>query len=434
MISRYSQILQQARAINELLGSSPGHVQKIYSTARYLALQIRIPRRSFYLFLGRGGGFEGLWMGETAPASPLRLRDTWLEWSRRNLTGSLLLHVEVDENDRALRLRLQREGGVQDFYLLWAGRSSYFAFHRQSAAEWFTSWGGAGGQGFHVFDPVGRRQERAISEEAPVLTAIDQLLLQEKAVLDQQRVPRAKLKSLRVKIGKIEGDIEKIRQWSAFQAWLVALDPSELEGKSTVSFQTLQYKFPSGLSPWQKREWLFGHVKRLRLAEAHQEKRLHETRLELERAVKGDEQVESTLRPIRPVWKGRTAKTEQPKVVTEDYEVISFGTYKIGVGKTATGNDQLRKSWASSEDWWVHAAHGTSAHAVIKLAAPGQVSPKQIREAAFLIAKRSGFPQTQIEVVVTLVKNVRGVPGSAGMVTYKKQKTLLCELSEGLKS
>lgn len=430
MISRYSQIRQQVKKLSELL-RAPAHIQKIYSSAWYLCLQLRLPGKTFYLYLGRGGGHEGIWIEEVPIPSILRLRDTWLEWCRKNLTSSLLNDVELDPQDRAIRLRFGHGGRAKDLYLLWAGRSSYFAFNDVSTGDWFIPWGGESSEGFKVFDQVGRTQSARLEESDVPLASIGELLELEKKQLEKLQNPKTKIKSLKRKIEKIQIDLTKIRSWSRFQDWISKQNPEELEGLVEIKFEDLRYKLPVGLSGWQRRDWLFQQAKRLKLAESNQAERLKQTEIELESKLVKASVGANTIKPIRPVWGNVSPLKNKIEKLEDDYDVHSYEGYKIGVGKTAQGNDQLRKSWSKPEDWWIHAASGTSAHAIIKLAVPGQVTPEQIKSSAFLIAKYSGSTASQLEVVLTQVKNVRGVPGKAGMVTYKKSKTLLCDLEEG---
>lgn len=430
MISRYSQIQQQGQVLSGLL-RSPGHVQKIHSTAWYLCLQVRLPGKTFYLYLGRGGGHEGLWTSSLPTPAPLRLRDTWLEWCRKNLSSALLLSIDIDPHDRAFRLNFGRGGEISEFYVLYAGRTTFFAFYDGNEKKWFVPWGGAPADGFDVFNEVGRKLASPPAEVAPPYPPIEDLLKLEAAFLERHRTPKAKLKSLKTKIEKIEGDLVKIRQWPNLQSWIEQQDPASYENSREVVMQHLKYKFPQGLNGWQKRDWLFGQVKRLKLAEAKQVVRLHEAQEALEKMHSAPQLEESTLRPIKPIWRSVAPDKVEKKVVQDEYDIHSYGDCRIGVGKSAQGNDQLRKTWASGDDWWVHSLHGTSAHAIIKLPQVGLATPEQIKRAAVLIAKRSGSRASQLEVVVTMVKNVRGVPGAAGMVTYKKNKTLLCDVSEG---
>ena len=128
MIARHSQIRQQVQEMSSLL-ARPGHIQKIYSTARYLCLQVRVERKNVCLYLGSGGGFAVLWLSSSIPSSFLRKRDRWLEWCRSHLSSALLLNVTMDPLDRSICLRLQKAGARQDFYVSWIGRDSYFAFN-----------------------------------------------------------------------------------------------------------------------------------------------------------------------------------------------------------------------------------------------------------------------------------------------------------------
>lgn len=430
MISRYSQIRQQVKELSGLLGT-PAHIQKIYSSAWYLCLQLRFPGRTLYLYLGRGGGHEGLWLDPSPIPSALRLRDTWLEWCRKNLTSSLLSEVEIDSQDRAIRLRFVHGGVAKDLYILWAGRTSYFAVNYIDSGEWFIPWGGESEEGFKVFDQVGRTTVANTEESSVELPPVSALLQLEKTQLEKLYNPKTKIKSLKRKIDKIQSDLNRIRSWPRFQEWIQKQNPEEFENKTEVKFEDLHYKFPANLSGWQRRDWLFQQTKRLKGAEEKQSLRLIQTEKELESKTTYSSSAENIIKPIRPVWGNVSPVKNKIEKSDQDYEIHTEDNFKVGIGKTAQGNDQLRKNWGKGEDWWVHAAHGTSAHAIIKLNAEGQVSPQQIQRAAFLIAKYSGSEATQIEVVVTQVKNVRGVPGKAGMVTYKKSKTLLCDLAEG---
>lgn len=432
MIARYSQIQQQVAVLSASL-SRPGHVQKMYSTSRYLCLQIRVGGKNLSVYLGRGGGHEGLWLGEKIPASFLRLRDRWLEWCRKNFSSSLLLAVTMDPLDRGVAFDMQKGGAKQTFHVAWLGRNCYFACFDHASQKWFTSWRGSfeGVAGFEIFDELGRKSFNDVAPP-PALTPIEFLLNEEDAHARKGAVPKQKIKSLRTKIGRIKQDLARIAQWEDFQKWLSALDPASLEPLEKIEHGDLAYKFPKGLSTWQKRDWTFGQIKRLRSVESLQQGRLRESEQLLTEMEAGKEITENPLRPLGPIWKN-VSPSQATAITNEgDYFVHALEGFKVAVGASAQGNDQLRKLWAKAEDWWLHASIGTSAHAIIKLPAEGIPSPGQLTEAARLLAKRSGISATQLEIITTQVKNVRGVTGKPGMVTYKKQKILLCDLSDGV--
>ncbi len=432
MIARYYQIQQQVTSLAASL-TRPGHVQKIFSTSRYLCLQVRFPGKNVCLYLGRGGGCEGLWLGETIPVSFLRLRDRWLEWCRKNFSSSLLIDVTMDPLDRGIVLEMQKGGERQSFHISWIGRHCYFACYDHAAGKWFTGWKGSveGVPGFEIFDDVGRRAVNEIPQVKP-LPAIEDLLKEENLLACKGAVPKQKIKSLRTKIGRIQDDLRKISQWQSFQTWLTSIDPLSLEGLEKIQHQELSYKLPKGLTAWQKRDWTYGLIKRLRSAEKLQQERLAQNVADLARMEAGMNVEENPLRPLGPVWKNITA-SHQPTVTNEgDYQIHNLDGFKVGIGASAQGNDQLRKLWSKSEDWWIHAANGPSAHGIIKLSQDGTPTPEQLATVAKLIAKRSGISATQLEIITTQVKNVRGVTGKPGMVTFKKTKILLCDLSDGV--
>ena len=432
MIARYSQIQQQVTALAASL-SRPGHVQKMYSTSRYLCLQIRVGGKNISLYLGRGGGHEGMWLGEKIPASFLRLRDRWLEWCRKNFSSSLLLAVRMDPLDRGVAFDMQKGGEKQTFHVAWLGRNCYFACFDHATKKWFTSWNGSfdGAEGFEIFDEIGRKSFIDVTPTAP-LPPIEDLLKEEDLHARKGAVPKQKIKSLRTKISRIKQDLARISQWEEFQAWLSSLDPASFEPLEKIQHGDLAYKFPKGLSTWQKRDWVYSQIKRLKSVESLQQGRLLESEQLLAEMEAGKEITENPLRPQGPIWKNVSA-SQAPAITNEgEYSVHTLEGFKVGVGASAQGNDQMRKLWAKSEDWWLHASAGTSAHGIIKLPQEGIPSPEQLTIAARLLAKRSGISATQLEIITTQVKNVRGVTGKPGMVTYKKPKILLCDLSDGV--
>ncbi len=427
MIARYPQIKQQVERIHGELADG-GHVQKIYSTAFYLCLQVRARGKNLFLYLGRGSGHEGIWCGDGVPPAFLRKRDRWLEWCRRHLTSAVLVGLEIDALDRIVRFVLRKQGQRYEFYTAWIGRRAYVSFFDAEKSSWFHFWrsGEDGAVSFAVFDEVGRRE--ATGGSAGDLVGVGELLAAESRRARESAQPKKLKKSLTTKIRKIQEDLAVIGQWRQLEEWLQTQDPSTLEELQQFRLGELRYKLPP-VSAWKKRDLLFGHLRRLKQAELSQQRRLAEAQAALAASEVDADAVENTLRVAEPVWRSEAAKRSEPQA-QDAYEVQSFAGYKIGVGLTAQGNDQLRKSWAKAEDVWVHAASGTSAHAIIKLAAPGVVMAEHLTQAARLIARRSGIATGELVIIFTPVKNLRGVTGTPGMVTYKKTKTLVCDLRE----
>ncbi len=90
MIQYYRDLESQVKAIQSE-GLTGGQIQKIYSTSQLVSLSIRIPGKTWSLYLGRGSGIEGFWLGDSPPPSHLRRKDNFLEYLRRHLSSCTFL-------------------------------------------------------------------------------------------------------------------------------------------------------------------------------------------------------------------------------------------------------------------------------------------------------------------------------------------------------
>jgi predicted ribosome quality control (RQC) complex YloA/Tae2 family protein len=195
-------------------------------------------------------------------------------------------------------------------------------------------------------------------------------------------------------------------------------------------------KFEGQLNSFERRNVVFQKIKKLRRGEGILNERLKSVEEMLEGKEETKEMI-SSLPVIRPIW----GKTESPKPAQtlnphHDFRVIKLDNCQLGVGNNANGNDQLRNKWASKEDIWFHLDGIKSAHAILKLDSPVVPSPELVNLVASILAYFSHFNGDWIPIIFTSVKNLKGVTGAPGMVTYKKEKHLSCprvEISTWLK-
>ena len=416
MISRYSEILHYSKAINHEL-ESLGHVQKIYSTSYYVSFQVRVRGKSIFILLGRGGGHEGVFLSSANPKSELRKRDKWLEWLRKYVSGSLLLEIEIDPEDRSVALIVQKGGTQEKVYFAWIGRMSYF-FHEIQGKVAFKSWSRNVGDegGFKVFNEVGRRPI-GLHQEVRQISG-DDLLRDEEKQSGSDSEASKKTKKRMLKITKIKQDLEKLSRWKELKQWLDKIDVGELSEKQEVRFQSLKIKLNRSMSPFQKKDFLYQKMKALREAE-----KMQELRLQAEENFDVQKIAINNLKTISPVWANLEIKTQN--ITTEDqYKIYPCDGYSIGVGSSAEGNDRMRKQWSSPDDVWVHAANGKSAHAIIKLKSGVLFNIEMLQKAGEYILNQSGKDSGVIEIVYTHVKYLKSVSGSPGMVIFKKEKRI----------
>lgn len=435
MIQYYLDLQKQVKAISEQL-LTYGQIQKIYSTAFFISFSIRTPGKTWHLYLGRGGGYEGVWLDEGSPPSVLRRKDNFLEYLRRHISSCSFVSLDLDENDRIIKLDYQKFGQLQSILFFWKARKLYFVHYFQDAPEapfkLLLSWQGKAvipNQGvpnlFECFNEVGRRTDMKHDLVSPSSLSIKELL--------QEELKAASLKGLHSapsflqrKITNIENDLERARQWHQLQN---VLDEGQSLDMYELKVGDQKIKFEGELNAFERRNLLFEKIKKLKRGEGILSNRLVEAKDQL--AGKSTETKSTSAIPInKPIWgkeelKAKATLSNKP-TEKEDFKIFKFEDYSIGVGLCSSGNDQLRSRWGSKEDLWLHLDGAKSAHAIIKMAKPGLPPPEALDLAASIVAYFSHISGDWISVIYTQVKNLKGVTGAAGMVIYKKEKHLQC--------
>lgn len=412
-----------------------GQIQKIYSTSYFISFSIRAPGKTWHLYLGRGNGQEGIWLHNQAPISALRRKDTFLEYLRRHMSACSFVGIELDPNDRIVKLSYQKYGQLQTMAFFWKARKLYFLHHYQESPEapfkLLLSWHGKAfipnedmADFYEFFNEVGRRNDMKHDLHSAQTSTIEQLL--------EDELNAAKIKGmtsgptfLQRKINNIEEDLIRTKLWNQMQTMLDqghALDMYELKVGSH------KIKFEGELNPYERRNLLFEKIKKLKRGESILNQRLQDARDML--AGKATESKEASSLPItKPVW-GKEEIKENTLLVKEaqrdDYKILRFEDYSIGVGLSSNGNDQLRNKWATKEDLWIHLDGSKSTHAIIKLQGASAITPEMINLGASIVAHFSHVSGDWVSIIYTHVKNLKGVSGSPGMVIYKKEKHLRC--------
>jgi predicted ribosome quality control (RQC) complex YloA/Tae2 family protein len=433
IISNYHILQHHIESLNKEL-AQPKFIQKIYSSSRYLSIQLHGGGQGFYLYLGRGHGFEGCWQAPQPIPSALRLKDQFLEYLRKYLSGGLLLSVQIDNWDRIMILNYQKFGQKNTFYLFWCARNLYVAHDyfdpaKDAFVRWL-SWEGRveydhpGGMLEH-FNKIGRTQLIVNSSVIKTKT-IDELLKDELQNISENPVQRKSHKKLMLKVENIKNDITQMDLAIRYQEELIHLDPSELEELKEFKIGNLKHKFKKEMNSYQKKDDLFLWIKRLKVIREKQLSRLVEVE---ELSLKKTQTTENIndRKVISPIWKTSvSSKGSAPAISKQDqnYSIVSFDLYKIGYGHDAKGNDSLRREWAKDADTWVHLDGRKSSHAIIKSSNQQNCEIPWIFEAAKILAKLSGITEGDINIIYTQVKHLKSVAGNPGMVNYKKEKRL----------
>lgn len=433
MIQYYLDLETQVKNIKEK-SLSQGQIQKLYSTAYYISISVRAPGKTWHLFFGRGSGYEGLWLHDSPPPAALRRKDSFLEYLRRHLSSCSFLDVSLDKYDRIAKLTYQKFGEVQSFLWFWRGRKLYFLHHYQDQPETpfklLLSWRGKAfipgeelSDLYEYFDEIGRHHDMNHDISSPELYSMDKLL-QDELNASQLKDVTSTPTFLQRKKENIEDDLRKTLQWEKLQS---ILDKDEtLDHIYELKVGDHKIKFEGELNPYERRNLLFQKIKKLKRGESILKERLGNVVEQL--AGKNlTKPRQSQIPIIKPIWgEEKRVQIMAPKKSENEYKVFALDGFQIGIGLNAQGNDQLRNRWASKEDHWIHLEGLKSTHGIIKLNNAQTISSEILNLGASLVAHFSHFNADWIPIIYTQVKNLKGVSGAAGMVTYKKEKHLKC--------
>ena len=434
MIQYYLDLQKQVKDICEQQ-LAYGQIQKIYSTSFFISFSIRSPGKTWHLYLGRGAGQEGAWLHNEAPPSSLRRKDTFLEYLRRHISSCSFVSLEMDQFDRILKFSYQKFGQLQTILFFWRARKLYFVHHYQEAAEspfkLLLSWEGKAfipsedqADYYEYFNQVGRRTDMNHDLHSSTPLSIVELLQEEMNVAKLKGMNSAPT-FLQRKINNIEEDIQRAKQWHQLQEVLDNNDSLEMY---ELKIGSQKIKFEGELNPYERRNLLHEKIKKLKRGEGILTQRLQDAK-EILAGKKTESKSTSTLPITRPIWGKEVKKLSSAFVKApekEDYKTHQFDHFSIGVGLSSSGNDQLRNKWASKDDTWIHLDGLKSAHAIIKMHSNQAVTAEILSLGASIVAYFSHFNDEWIAIIYTQVKNLKGVTGSAGMVTYKKEKHLRC--------
>lgn len=419
--------------INDKLRLNSGsyaHIQKIFSSTRYLSLSLRIPGHSVELMLGRGSGYEGLWLLDKPIPSSLRIRDHYLEYLRKQLTGGMLVKLELDPNDRVLYFHFQKYGKPHLFIVFYKGRESLVGlnYYDPKSKEFFKflSWMGKekSEEYSHLSQELrdkGLRLEAQKIDKGRTSALLGNELLKRETQDGLVKLSSPKiLKKREKKLKNIKRDLEKLKKHILLSK--AADRVLEMDGNE-ITLEGVKFKFSKKDNPYQRRDLVFQKAKGFKKALKLQEERFLETKIELEKLKeRSDQLTKNVLNIISPKWPLKRETLASKPTGDSHINQFLYKGWKLFVGKDARSNDYLRNKIASKEDYWFHIDHQTSGHLICKIPPGKSFDTEDFTVFGSLLRDYSKFEGLDIPIIYAQVKNVKGLKGRAGAVLLKKPK------------
>ena len=378
------------------------------------------------------------------PPKEFRIKDSFLEYLRKNIGRSSIIEIELDELDRVVYLPYYKDKKVNCFSFFWKGKDLIFSniYAEKENYFIFNSWVGKK-EKLERFRIDNYKKLFEISKENLNIIGRKELLKKRKEInIDSEKVLNSyfnkndsksldkiknkKIRFLERKKEKIEFDLDKLKSVTSIESKL-----KDLKIKLEEEYFILcgkKVKFEKSWSFFKKRDALYEKIKKIknginilknRKAECEDEI-LEIKNINITEKLKIDD-----LKVIKPFWK----KNEVNKVKEFNKknnlgyeEYILDNKYKLGIGLNSNGNDNLRKFFGKKNDFWFHLENYKSCHCILKIENLSDITDNYFELIGSIIRDNSNLLIEVIPLVFTQVKNLKGVKGKPGAVTLKKEK------------
>ena len=333
--------------------------------------------------------------------------------------------MEVDDKHFLILFHFKNEHTDNSFSFGYKDRQLFFI--RQFKEEIYTSWNGETSKGTNITALVDQfLGKKSFSEnEKNSSWTLESYFEGEQKKISGKPIQKKKEKFLEKKLSNITTDLSDVQKWHLMEDDLLSED-NEIEfGEHQTILHGHKIKFSSHLNQWQKRDVVFGKIKKLKKAEEILKTRLLETDEELSLVKKGEFEYEVTKeKAIAPLWK--TVVSSRNKE-SREHNVKIFQLKKLSgvIALDAESNDWLRAQ-SSKEHYWFHIENYPGAHCLLKSDDIGVLTGEDLSAIASMLRDYSQLEIMEIPVIYSQLKNVKGLKGAQGKVLIKKPRYLRC--------
>jgi hypothetical protein len=398
-------------------------VQKVMSSAHFLCLHCRFPGRTVYFYIGRGAQFQGVsFVDEPIPAH-LRVKDRYLEYARKYWRSMIIKTMKVNEHDRVLSISGDSIHGENKIYFFWRGRDLFFAhaFIKGMEGKLYRSWERSLAIDREGYDEISSKmlfKDLGYGENVRNkgdLNVVDYLKNQsakkgEKAFLNKIE---KKKKSLEVKLAKELELIDKALETTASLNDDLTTTSVLGEGRFSIKLYHLE-------GHYKKRDHLFTKIKKWKESKKIIESRIKSINAEVKKK-KASTQVLKipSVKIISPIW--TTSKPASEIEFNPNYISFMYKEFKCYVGRSALENDYIRTKISKKTDVWVHLENMKSGHLFIR---GGKPAIQDFTVLTSALVELCAMSLLEMPIIFTEVANLKGLKGTRGSVTFKKEKRL----------
>lgn len=400
-----------------------GQIQQVTSSPHVMCFQCRVPGKTVYLYIGRGVVYQGFDFGTNKVPAFLRTQDKFLQFARKNWRGMQLIKISSSDCDRVLCLEGKMGPYQQKAFFFWRGRDLFFANLRldNQKAELFTSWEGKRNLDLNlgleleistIFSELGYGTVEFGQQKSKDFNFSEYL-----EEFDSIGASASKKTKDQKTIEKMTEELKRFDDLAVIEKFKeTPLEDLKVagEGRFKVSFRGLE-------GHYKKREYLFDKIKGWRKSKARLEERIASLNLRLEGSKNSKKELDRKFKTVQPIWKVEKNKVQIKK--KSDHIEFTYKDWRCFLGRNAHENDFIRKEKAKKDDWWLHLEGMKSGHLIVKTEGKTPDQSDLVTLGSALV-ELCGQEYSDIPLVFTQVKNLKGVKGVPGSVTFKKEKHL----------
>lgn len=405
-----------------MLSHKKCQVQRVISTPHFLCLQCRVTGETFYLYLGRGASYQGVYLSHKKPPVDLRVKDRYLDFARKFWRNSYLISVDKDQKDRVFSFLAQTKQYQVRVSLFWRGRDLFFTQVYKDLAKvtLFKSWEGLIQINNDEWEKLGPSDifhdlgyGKDLNEKVKNKFDIEHYLENEtKDKISNQASKRLKKKkiSLKDKLLKELGEIEK-------GISLASHAEEDLESIHEIGEKRFRIKLYELEGHFKKRDLVYSKVKQWKKSKNIILKRLEKIKDEI--VNKKETTVTLNKKIISPIWIQK--KKIQKISSNQNYISFEYNSYKCFLGRTSAENDFIRVNIAKKDDLWFHIDEMKSGHLFVRGGSP---TPDEMIILASAMCELCNISMSEISLIFTKVANLKGIKGKRGAVIFKKEKRI----------
>jgi hypothetical protein len=418
-----NEITASVEKINDYIeqGSRPV-VQKAHSSPHVIMLTLRLPGMSFYLYFGRGQESQGIAFNKAKLNARDRIYDSFLGLIRGLVVGAFLEKVHYFAPN-IIQLKFKKKNQNLLICLSWIDEKLYFGYLQKSSTgdvEGLIPW--INPKKISELNEV--KLEECLSELKQNKNFKNIGLCPDDSLVEQtDKAQRNYKKSLNRKIQNIKKDLERAKSWKLWQSFVQSAQEGsiDLENIEQHKCGELNIKFKNK-KHHHKIDEIYQQIKRFKAREDFISQRL-ETYSRDAVSEEGLKQTLSDKKIIRkPVWiKDGSKRGDGDSRASALPESIKSNVGTIMIGRSSDENDQIRKEWAKKEDMWFHFEELTGPHMFLKQNGK-ELGQEEIQALCSMLMESYDKELLEAKFVYTAVKNIKGVSGRKGLVTYQKAR------------